>query len=229
MNNDSMAKKAVGQIAVMVVILSVCLFIPAGTIQWWNGWAFLILNVVIVMIFAVASLKGSPELAEERMTAAAKAKPWDKAFVPLLMLFVPVLTCALAGLDKRLGWSDSVSTNAVMLAIAISLLGNALTFRAMQTNKFFSSYVRIQKERGHSVVDSGPYRYVRHPGYTGGIIHYAAAPVILGSLAAFWATAAYIAIIVTRTALEDKTLRTELEGYQAYSEKVRYRLIPFIW
>ncbi len=109
------------------------------------------------------------------------------------------------------------------------IFSNILVIWAMMENKHFEATVRIQKDRGHKVITSGPYKLVRHPGYLAGIIYVIGLPMILGSVYGFIASAAAILIIIIRTGLEDKTLKNELEGYVEYSKKVKYRLIPGIW
>jgi protein-S-isoprenylcysteine O-methyltransferase Ste14 len=117
---------------------------------------------------------------------------------------------------------------APVAAVAVSL-GSALTYWGMRSNRFFSSHVRIQGERGHVVVQSGPYAVVRHPGYAGAILVTLATPMVLGSIAALGLALLTVLLTVLRTWLEDETLKRELTGYQAYAEKVHYRLVPRIW
>ena len=111
----------------------------------------------------------------------------------------------------------------------IILTGFALGTYALVENRFFSSVVRIQTDRGHQVVSSGPYRWMRHPGYTGGILTYLATPIFLDSNWAFLASLVITILLIVRTALEDRTLQTELEGYNEYAEEVRFRLLPGVW
>jgi protein-S-isoprenylcysteine O-methyltransferase Ste14 len=118
---------------------------------------------------------------------------------------------------------------AFILGVGIAVLSAALIAWAMRSNKFFSSVVRIQKDRGHVVVSSGPYRFVRHPGYTGISAFTLATPLILNSLWAFVPAVLTAAVSGLRTFLEDRTLHNELEGYPDYARKVRYRLVPGIW
>jgi len=118
---------------------------------------------------------------------------------------------------------------AFLAGVIVAVLAAALIAWAMRSNKFFSSVVRIQKDRGHSVITGGPYRFVRHPGYAGMAAFTLATPLILNSRWAFVPAVATAAITVLRTALEDRTLRLELEGYAAYARRVKYRLVPAIW
>ncbi|UCC65296.1 MAG: isoprenylcysteine carboxylmethyltransferase family protein, partial [Anaerolineae bacterium] len=140
-----------------------------------------------------------------------------------------MVSWVVAGLDARFEWSTSVPLALHIGGLIASVLGWALFMWAMGANAFFSEAVRIQEERGHTVVTNGPYRYVRHPGYVGAILALLATPLLLGSL---WALVpAGLAAIgyVVRTGLEDKTLQEELDGYKDYTRQVRYRLLPGVW
>ena len=113
--------------------------------------------------------------------------------------------------------------------LALLLCGGALTNYAVFHNRFFSAIVRIQRDRGHSVIDTGPYQFVRHPGYVGSLLHMAGTSLALGSWWSFVVTGVISALIFVRTAREDRTLREELEGYREYAAHVRYRLVPWVW
>jgi len=214
--------------AVPLIIMAAALFISAGTASWLNGWLFVAVNFFVCLGVTVFVLLDA-ELLAERMGAAQKTKLWDKILVPLMMLAAPLLMVILAGLDERHGNADYVTGAEASLAFLIMLGGNAFSVWAMKCNRYFSSFVRVQNERGQCVIDAGPYRHVRHPAYLGGIVHYLAAPVLLGSVHAYWASGLYIVAVIARTALEDHTLKKELSGYRDYAQKVRYRLFPFIW
>jgi protein-S-isoprenylcysteine O-methyltransferase Ste14 len=134
-----------------------------------------------------------------------------------------------AGLDDRFHWSGSMPVLALLAGVVLAMLGAALIAWAIRSNQFFSSVVRIQKDRGHSVVESGPYRFVRHPGYAGMAAFTLATPMILNSYWAFAPAAATSAVIVLRTVLEGMTLKNELDGYADYACRVRYRWFPAIW
>jgi protein-S-isoprenylcysteine O-methyltransferase Ste14 len=116
-----------------------------------------------------------------------------------------------------------------LAGLALFIAGYVLGSYAMIENRFFSGTVRIQDDRGHRVVSSGPYRWMRHPGYLGAIIAYMGTPALLSSLWAWLPSVALVALVILRTRLEDSTLRAELPGYQAYADKVRYRLLPGVW
>lgn len=203
-------------------------FVPAGTIRWRNGWLF-----VGVMAAAVASVvfdifHRSPELAEERRTAAKHAKPWDRVITPI-MDGLPIVTVVLAGLGHRFDWTSVFPSWTTVPALVLMIAGSALAYAAMRTNRFFSSYVRIQDDRGHAVIDSGPYAFVRHPGYAGSIAVTLATPILLDSLPGFVLALIPTAATILRTHLEDRLLTQGLSGYPAYRDRVRYRLLPRIW
>lgn len=134
-----------------------------------------------------------------------------------------------AGLDARFGWSPSVSLTLKVMALVMIVGGYALGSYALIENRFFSGMVRIQTERDHHVVSSGPYRWVRHPGYVGAIVVYLATPLLLESGWSFLPAVLLTALLIIRTALEDKTLQEELAGYRDYAGRVRYRLLPRVW
>jgi protein-S-isoprenylcysteine O-methyltransferase Ste14 len=170
----------------------------------------------------------SPELAAERRNVKA-GKGWDKVLVGITVLLGPMAMWITAGLDHRFHWSNGISSLAFAAGVAAALLGAALTAWAMRSNKFFSSVVRIQKDRGHTVVDGGPYRFIRHPGYAGMFVFTLVTPLILGSYWALAPAAITVSATLLRTALEDLTLHHELDGYADYARRVRYRLFPPVW
>ena len=135
----------------------------------------------------------------------------------------------MAALDVRAHWPPTVPVWWSVAAFAVCGMGLLFTFWAMLTNRFFSATVRIQEERGHVVIDFGPYGYVRHPGYTGALAFSLASPVALGSWLAVIPAAFLALVLAVRTALEDRTLRAELKGYEEYASRVRSRLVPGLW
>jgi protein-S-isoprenylcysteine O-methyltransferase Ste14 len=134
-----------------------------------------------------------------------------------------------AGLDTRNGWSPSLALIFQFAALTAAAGGNLISIWATSVNKFYSRFVRIQKERGHFAISDGPYRFIRHPGYLGQVIFSLASGLALGSLWALIPGGLFAVLLVLRTALEDRTLQEELQGYKAYTRRVRYRLIPYIW
>jgi protein-S-isoprenylcysteine O-methyltransferase Ste14 len=220
--------KATLQAVVTCAVVTGLVFGSAGTLSWWNGWLFVVAYCSLIVV-TTGFFSKSPELVKERWTAGKKAKTWDRGLVVLMAVVLPLLNVLLAGLDHRLGWTGEMPVAVVVASFFLMLISSGLMFWAVRVNPFFSSHVRIQSDRGQKVVSDGPYRYVRHPGYTGAITFNLAAPVVLGSLVAVWVGMAMLLVIVLRTVLEDKMLQSELPGYKEYAAGVRYRLIPFLW
>jgi protein-S-isoprenylcysteine O-methyltransferase Ste14 len=165
----------------------------------------------------------------QNMKSAQKAKAWDKVLAPLMAVSIGFPMVTVAGLDHRFGWSPGFPLWLIVIGFVMIALGYAFATWAMAENRFFSSVVRIQVDRGHSVCDSGPYRFVRHPGYAGNIPPLVGIVLALGSVWALVPAAVAAIITVVRTALEDRTLQAELPGYRDYAQRVRYRLIPGIY
>jgi len=215
-------------LAATVAMFGVILFWPAGRLDWGAGWFYLaILTANIAANYAHVQ-RSNPELIEYRSRIGEGTKTWDKIW---MVAFTPpfVAIYVVAGLDAgRFGWS-AVPWSLWPVGLVLLLCGTALLSWSMAVNPFFEKTVRIQTERDQRVIDSGPYRYVRHPGYTGFLGWILSAPLMLGSWWAFVPAALSVAALVVRTALEDRTLREELAGYVDYAGRVRYRLIPLIW
>lgn len=210
-----------------VVILAAILFLSAGRLDWVWSWALVIITAAWATATGVVSIRRSPELLAERLGPREGAKRWDL----MIMSVVGVLTlvrCIVAGLDVRFGWTE-VSLPLHVIALMIAVLGYALVVWATAVNAYFSQIVRIQEERGHTVATGGPYQHVRHPGYVGSILFELAVPVMLGSWWALGPGGLNALLFVIRTALEDRTLREELAGYEDYAQHVRYRLVPGVW
>lgn len=222
-------RKAVVRLVVAQVLVGACLFGAAGTVRWWQAWAFLAVYGAVTGTLTATVFRRSPELLEERMHAHAQAKLWDRVLVVLMAVVLPCCSLVVAGLDRRLGWTHPIPLAGSLAALAAMVAGTALAFWAMASNPFFSSHVRIQTERGHVVVSDGPYRFIRHPGYAGAVVSNLATPVVLGSLPALAIGLAIVALIVLRTALEERALHAGLAGYSDYARRVRYRLVPGVW
>lgn len=172
-----------------------------------------------------------PGLLTERQSTEKfqNAKAWDKVLAPLMALSVGFPLVIVAGLDHRFGWSPVFPPWLILLGFILTSLGYAFAVWALVENRFFSSVVRIQTDRGHAVCDSGPYRFVRHPGYAGNILPLLGIVLALNSVWTLIPAAAALIIAVVRTALEDQTLQEELPGYRDYARRVRYRLVPGIY
>ena len=217
--------KTLVPICVSLAITAVCLFASAGRLNWSNAWVLLGLSFLAGLAFTVGR---SPELAAERRHIKA-GKSWDKAIVSITVLPGPMAMWIAAGLDDRFHWSNGMSALPFTAGVAVAMLGSALTAWSMRSNRFFSSVVRIQRDRGHTVVEGGPYRFIRHSGYAGMSAFTLATPLIPSSYWAFVPAAATAAITVLRAELEDCTLHEELGGYTDYARRVQYKLVPAIW
>lgn len=220
--------------AMGVVFVAATLFIPAGTLNWAMGWALVGIYAVWVAATALILIPNNPELLVERATRKKGNKTWDTVILSIVGL-TTIAKHILAGLDVRWGWTPQalpagqMPLALQMAALVVAALGYALGTWAMAANAFFSKVVRIQADRGHAVATGGPYRYVRHPGYIGTIAFELATPIVLGSLWALIPGGLAALLFVVRTALEDRTLQEELDGYTEYAARVRYRLLPGIW
>lgn len=164
----------------------------------------------------------------ERVTHRFSEKRWDSVILGLYgaMTLVKLIV---AGLDFRFGWTPPLTLVLQVCALVIAALGYALVTWAMVANAFFALANRIQSERGHTVATGGPYRFVRHPGYTGAILFELATPILLGSAWALIPGGVSALALVVRTVLEDRSLHTELAGYVGYAGRMRYRLLPGVW
>lgn len=156
-------------------------------------------------------------------------KSWDKILAPLVAVLGPIVMLLVAGLDIRFGWSTNLPLVLQVAGLVIVALGYSLGVWATVVNKFFSVIVRIQRERGHSTITSGPYKYVRHPGYAGRILANIAMLLVLDSLWELVPAVLVNCLFIIRIALEDRTLHEELKGYSDYAGRVCYRLLPGVW
>lgn len=217
------------QVLGMLVFFGASLFLAAGTLRWPMAWLYMILYAALIALNAVVMGRRDPELIVERGTVSENTEPWDRAVGTGAMLMLVLGTMVVAGLDYRLGWAPELAPWVVILGVALWAAGSMLFNWAMWTNRFFSAAVRIQTDRGHTVVDRGPYSVVRHPGYVGVNVGALGLALLLGSAWALIPAAIGGLLMALRTALEDRTLRSRLPGYAAYATRVRYRLIPGIW
>jgi len=216
------------QIGFLVLIQMVALFGAAWRLDWIEGWAYIGLYLAFIALNGVWMFPRHAELVAERAQVKENTKGWDKVIGFLNGVFGSAILLV-AGFDQRWGWSPCFAVALQVAAFILMALGYVLFAWAMASNRFFSSVVRIQKDRDHTVQTGGPYRFVRHPGYIGTIIAGLAIPVMLGSLWAFIPAALLAILYVVRTVLEDRTLRDELAGYEEYAQQVRYRLVPGVW
>lgn len=210
------------------IMAGVILFWCAGRLDWLWGWATVITIAYYVFGTAFVLLPKNPALLAERTGPKHGAKKWDTTIMILVGTIILVIYIV-GGLDVRNGWTRDFPAWAQIVGVIITLLGYTLVLRAIAANAFFSLIVRVQKDRGHTVATGGPYRFVRHPGYVGTLLAYIGTPMMLGSWWAIVLGVITAILIIVRTALEDKTLIAELDGYQEYAARVRYRLLPGVW
>jgi len=221
-------RKRLVQIGFLVLIQAIILFASVWRWDWWNAWAYLDLYLVFLAFNAFILLGKHKELVEERSQVGQGAKGWDK-IIGLITGIGGLLIIFFAGLDERFDWAGSIPLWIQITAFVLLGLSYPLFTWAMVSNRFFSTIVRIQTDRGHTVQTGGPYRFVRHPGYVSLLVSYLMIPLAFGSLWAIIPALVLVINLFVRTALEDRTLQNELDGYKDYSGSVRYRLIPGIW
>ena len=204
------------------------LFISAGKIGYWQGLVYLVIGLVMVLL-NYSVLRIDAELLNERSRPGEGTKNWDKAILGLSFLMT-ISMYITAGLDSgRYHWSPDFHWSLYLVGIILTISGQLLFLIAQKQNKFFSSTVRIQTNREHVVCETGLYRIVRHPAYLGSVIQALGFPLIFGSLWSIIPIGLLIILFITRTWLEDQTLKNELKGYPEYADKTRYKLIPYVW
>ena len=208
-------------------ILLACLFIPAGTLSYWQAWVFLAVFAVSSQALGIYFLRHDRRLVERRMKIGpvAEQRPAQKIISALFMLgFVGFVM--LPALDHRFGWSP-VAPALSLLADAIIVLSFVLFFLVMKANSYAASTIRV--EEGQPVVSTGPYAYVRHPMYSGALLLLAATPLALGSWLSVLLIVPFFPVLAWRILDEEDFLRKNLPGYAEYMRRVRYRLVPQVW
>jgi protein-S-isoprenylcysteine O-methyltransferase Ste14 len=221
----------IGLLAYLLIVPS-SLFLAAGSLDWLAGWIYVLMLVFVTFASRVIALRKHPGLLRERsrfMEGDEGVARWDRLIVSFIGGIGPILVHVVAGLNYRFEWPPSFAIWLQVVGLFAVAAGYALASWAMIVNPFFSSVVRIQKDRGQVVVADGPYRWVRHPAYAGGILSTFAAPLLLGT---FWALIPALlacAVLALRTRLEDNLLVAELAGYKEFSLSTKYRLVSGIW
>ena len=213
------------QVVVQFLVIVAILLVTSGHVEWVWLWAYICVGICIL---AVNALVLPRELIAERGQPKEGTKRWDR-ILTTLTIFPTLGTLIVAGLDERFDWSPELSVAIHIFALVLMTLGQGLFSWAMASNKFFSTAVRIQMDRDHTVATGGPYRYVRHPGYSGYILSILATPLIFGSLWGLIPAGLTACLFIVRTVLEDRTLQEELTGYRDYTTRVRYCLVPGLW
>jgi protein-S-isoprenylcysteine O-methyltransferase Ste14 len=209
----------------------VLIFLAAGSLRWVWGWVLLAVSAAVLLGHVLVLVPINPELlaAREEGFRAAGTKRWDRWLATASASMGTIVLWLVGGLEARFGWSAGMALAVHIAGVVASLLGYMIFLWAMAANAFFAEGVRIQEDRGHTVATGGPYSLVRHPGYVGAMLSIAAGPFLLGSWWALVPATLAVCGYIVRTALEDRTLREELPGYDDYARQTRYRLLPGVW
>jgi len=223
------ARIVVMLLLVLVVIPLLPIFI-SGRWDWWQAWIMAAVFLLSFIVSRILAARRTPDILKERANYGQheNTQPWDKWLSPLVA-FGSVFVFLVAGLDARYHWSAGFSLPVELLGLVLLLAGYVIASYAFIVNAYFSGTVRIQAERGHKVVSSGPYGWVRHPGYMGSLVASLGMPLLLDSAWAFIPVVIFGVFFVIRTRLEDRFLQANLQGYRKYAQKVRFRLLPGVW
>jgi protein-S-isoprenylcysteine O-methyltransferase Ste14 len=225
----NLIRRLVVQNTIWIAALGALLFISAGTLRWPAAWLFLVILGGLGLIGGLWFAKTNPGLLAERMQPMMqKDQPKaDKIFMVVLGP-IAVIWLIVMGLDQRYQWSD-MSSGVQVLGLALFVVSLAISFWVMQENTFAAPVVKIQTERGHEVIRTGPYAFVRHPMYSGVIFFFLGVALLLGSWWGAAITPIFIGLFAVRAVIEEKTLIAGLPNYRDYAGQVRYRLVPGIW
>jgi protein-S-isoprenylcysteine O-methyltransferase Ste14 len=216
--------------AVMLAVMAAIFYVSAGRTDIPRSWLLFGTTLVHFTVSTLVVARLNPELLAIRLTVRrAGSKSWDEVLMRACNLTMLLLLPTVSGLDVgRYGWS-ALGMQYAALGLALMAVSSVLISWSMAVNPYFEPTVRIQGDRGHRVISTGPYGLVRHPGYLSGILWAISVPLVVGSLYAFVPVLLYSVLMVFRTQLEDRTLQGELEGYAEYARRVRHRLIPGVW
>jgi protein-S-isoprenylcysteine O-methyltransferase Ste14 len=225
-----MVAKLIVQTVVWFGAMGLLLFLAAGTLNWPAAWIFLAVMVAFSLVGGLALGRHDPELLRERLAAPVQKDQPTADKVPLVIILLVIFgSLALMALDAaRFGWS-AVPPWVQGVGALILLIGIWICYRTMRENSFAAPVVKIQRDRGQTVITTGPYAHVRHPMYSGALLYFVGTSLLLGS---WWGLAAVLVLAVLlamRTAIEEHALRSGLQGYDDYAARVRYRFVPLIW
>lgn len=213
---------------IMNTVFLALLLLCAGRCNYWPAWVYVGTSLLMSLLTRYV-LRDNPELIKERNQPKPDAKAWDKRLLGLGFLLT-LITLVIAGLDAgRWHLRPMLTWPSFALGLTLNLLGTGIFLRSLKENRFFSSMVRIQSDRGHTVCSTGPYRLVRHPGYVGMIVGTLGTPLLLMSAWSMLPTLLFVLVMFVRTQREDAVLQAELAGYVEYCSRTRYRLVPGIW
>ncbi|KUM24911.1 isoprenylcysteine carboxyl methyltransferase [Mesorhizobium loti] len=224
-----MVSKLIVQTFLWFGFMGALMFLSAGTLHWTGAWVYIVVMVGLSLTMGVALARRDPGLMNERLRPPIQRTQTaaDKILLSILLLGI-FGWLALMGFDVRFGWS-AVPVWVQVVGALVVLVGIWICYLTMLENSFAAPVVKIQDERGQRVITTGPYSYVRHPMYGGAILYFAGTALLLGSWWGLLSVLAFIILLAIRTFIEEKTLRTGLQGYNDYAANVRYRLIPMVW
>ncbi|MBR3429333.1 MAG: isoprenylcysteine carboxylmethyltransferase family protein [Clostridia bacterium] len=222
--NGKLFTRAILRFFAGLLIVCLLLFLPAGSLQYHQAWLLIGILFVPMLVAGLILMKINPELLEKRLSI--KEKEAEQREVVLFSGLMFLAAFILAGLSKRFGWL-MLPFPVSIIAAAVFLAAYALYAEVLRENAYLSRTIEVQEDQ--KVIDSGVYGIVRHPMYMATVILFLAMPLVLGSVISFIVMLSYLPIIVKRIRNEEKVLTEGLQGYKEYKEKVRYRLIPFIW
>ena len=221
---NKLSLQALTKTIIGFVFICVLLFLPAGTFHYWNAWLFMAVLFVPMIILGIVMLFKSPDLLKKRLDAKEKVN--EQKWVVALSGIMFVAAFVVAGFNFRFSW-HSLPDCVIWISVAMFLLSYLMYAEVIRENAFLSRTIEVQENQ--KVIDTGLYGIVRHPMYSATIILFLSIPLILGSLISFFIMLAYIPIIAIRINNEEQVLEKGLKGYKEYKQKVRYKLIPFIW
>lgn len=224
LSQGALIRLALSRMGLAVLLLALLLFLPAGTLAYWQAWVYLAILLVPMSLVLLWLLKHDPALLERRMRLRERVA--EQKRIIQLSWFVSLVAFLIPGLDRRFGWSH-VPLGLVIAADVLVLLGYGLFVLVLRENRYASRVIEV--EQGQRVISSGPYAIVRHPMYLGISTMYLFTPLALGSYWALIPALGLIAVIVVRILHEERALARDLPGYVEYMHKTRYRLLPGIW
>ena len=231
---EDQAKMNIPRVVIMLLLVLVVFplmpMLISGRWNWWQAWLMAAVFILTFIISRAIARRRTPDILKERVNynLQSNTQPWDKWLSPVVA-FGSVFILLVAGLDALFHWSVGFSFPVEMIGLVLIVVGYVLGSYAFIENSYFSGTVRIQEERGHRVVSSGPYSWVRHPGYMSSLVASLGMPLLLDSAWAFIPVVVFGIFFIIRTKLEDRFLQENLPGYREYAQKVRYRLLPGVW
>ncbi len=229
-SHRALMRKLIRRTTLSLVFLGVILFGAAGTLNWPEAWIYLALTAAMSFGGGLWLAPHDPALLRERLGSLIQRdqKRWDKILMAVMLVLWTGWLILMALDAKRFHWSE-IPLALQVVGVALICFGCYVVWLTFRANSYAAPVIKIQKERGHLVVSTGPYGYVRHPMYAGALLFIAGVPLLLGSWWGLGAGAGLVVLIAMRAVLEERTLAAELAGYADYAARVRYRLVPHLW